>query len=267
MATNDYIISGGMDGKTRLNLLSGVLNPYTKQLLRTLGIATGSSFLDMGCGGGNVSIMVANMIGNTGHVVAVDFDDQIIALAEQDAISQGVHNISFKTASAYDVSLHHEFGTAYARFLLSHLKSPAKVLDKMMRSVKPGGKVIMEDVQFSGHFCHPACDAFNQYLDYYTALALRNGQDPEMGITLFSLFQQAGLSEVGVDMIQPTFSSGPGKWMAWITLDRIKQALIENELATLQTVDELLRELEKFTNDESTIISMPRIFRVWGTRK
>jgi len=255
-----------MDGKTRLNLLSGVLNPYTRQLLRTRGLSSGQSFLDMGCGGGNVAIMVADIVGNTGHVVGVDFDERIMQLAAKDAAAQDIHNISFKTSSAYDIAWHNEFDFAYARFLLSHLKAPAKVLDKMIKSVKPGGKVILEDVQFSGHFCYPTCDAFDQYINYYATVAHNNGQDPEIGITLFSMLREAGLQDVGFDIIQPTFNSDPGKWMAWITLDRTKQAVAEQGIATIESLEATLADLERFTNDEHTLISMPRIFRAWGIK-
>lgn len=266
MVTNDYILSGGMDGKSRLNLLSGVLNPYTRQLLQARGVAAGSSFLDVGCGGGNVALLAATLVEKHGHVAGVDFDETIIDLARKDAEAAGLRNISFKTASAYDISWHQEFDTAYARFLLSHLKAPAKVLAKMVHSLKPGGTLIIEDVQFSGHFCHPASPAFEQYLHYYTAVAHKNGQNPETGIMLPQMLREAGLEEVGFDMIQPVFGNGPGKWMAWITLDRIKTAVAEHGIADADTLQQTLAELEAYTNDEQTVLSMPRIFRVWGKK-
>jgi ubiquinone/menaquinone biosynthesis C-methylase UbiE len=265
--SSEYIISGGNEGKSRLNVLSETLYEHTKYLLETQGVGTGKSLLDLGCGGGNVAIMAAKMVSDTGRVTGVDFDEGMISLARQDALAAGRSNISFAAGSAYDISYDSEFDFAYARFLLSHLERPMDVLQRMVRSVRPGGKIITEDVQFSGHFCYPACEAFDRYVQYYAMAARHNAQNPEIGPSLFSLFHEAGIKNTGFDVIQPCFSKGPGKWMAYLTLDRIKNTLAEQGIADLPTVIDLLAELALFTRDERTIISLPRIFRVWGEKE
>lgn len=263
---SDYIIAGGEQGKARLNVLSDVLRQHTKALLRAHGVGSGTSFLDLGCGGGNVAAMVAEMVGGSGSVTAIDFDDSIVTLAKDDAAAAGIPNISFRTVSVYDIEYDGVFDVAYARFLLSHLNDPERVLRLMMRSVKPGGKVIVEDVQFSGHFCHPHSSAFEAYLQYYAAAAKSKGADAEIGPALFSLFRQAGMEQVGFDVVQPCFNTGPGKWMGYYTLDKIKPALVQQHIADPEAIENTLRELKAFTEDEHTIISLPRIFRVWGVR-
>ncbi len=267
VAEHDYIISGGKEGKSRLNVLADVLHHQTKALLQQHGLTKGMSFLDLGCGGGNVSLMAAGMVGNNGSVTAMDFDKEIISLAQEDATAAYAKNVSFHTMSAYDISYTNQFDIAYSRFLLSHLNDPAAVLQKMKQSVKPGGKVIVEDVDFSGHFCYPANVAFNQYLQYYAAAAKHSNADANIGPSLFSMFQTAGFEDVGFDVIQPCFNKGTGKWMAYLTLDRIKPTLIKDGIATEQTINTTLQQLEGFTKDEQTIISLPRIFRVWGMNK
>jgi SAM-dependent methyltransferase len=266
MHTNnhDYIISGGEQGKSRLNTLSDVLYTYTKVLLEKQGVSVGVSFLDVGCGGGNVAVMVAEMAGDKGSVTAVDFDESIIALAEMDRVAAGRQNMRFEVMSAYDLSFDGVFDVVYARFLLSHLKEPKKVLQLMMRAARPGGKIIIEDVQFSGHFCYPACAAFDEYLRLYAAAARNNGADPEIGPGLPSLLHGAGLQNIDFDLIQPCFSTGPGKWMAYLTLEKIKGTVVAQGIADEQTIDKLLVQLKDFTANEHSIISLPRIFRAWG---
>lgn len=264
--TGNYIIEGGEEGKKRLDVLSGVLYPYTRSLLERNGLAPGMSFLDAGCGGGHVALMAGEMVGQAGGVTAVDFDERIIALNKQDAGEQGVSNISYAAMDAYNISYSDEFDMAYARFLLSHLTDPQHVLKNMAAGVKPGGKVIVEDIHFSGHFCHPACTAFDEYVMLFTETASKRKQNANIGPELPAMFVKAGLKDVGFDVIQPVFNTGSGKWMAWITLDKIKEAVIAQGLADLPAIQTILGELETFTKDEATIISLPRIFRVWGTR-
>ncbi len=263
---HNYIITGGKEGKQRLDMLSEALYQYTRSLLLAQGISVGQSFLDLGCGGGNVSLLAAEMVSETGNVTAVDFDEKIVALARQDAAAANVKNISFEVKSAYDITYNNQFDTAYARFLLSHLKDPLQAFQNMVAGAKPGGKVIVEDVHFSGHFCYPECTAFDKYVHYYTKAAHQNGHNAEIGPTLFGMFQHAGLEKIGFDVIVPSFNSGPGKWMACITLDRIKDSLVREAITNEHTITKMLSELEEFTKNEQTIMSLPHIFRVWGTK-
>lgn len=265
--TNEYIISGGIDGKKRLKVLSDVLYTSTRTLLESNGLSAGKKFLDLGCGGGDVSFMASEIIGATGHVTAADFDEDILLLAKQEAADKGITNITFQRSGANDISYDNEFDISYARFLLSHLKDPATALKLMVQSTVTGGKVIAEDLQFSGHFCYPACPAFEKYIAYYSKAATHNGHNPEIGPSLVNLFHEAGLTNIGFEIIQPCFNDRQGKWMGYITLDKIKNTLTSQGIATQDSIDSTLTELEIFTQRKDTIISMPRIFRVWGTRK
>jgi ubiquinone/menaquinone biosynthesis C-methylase UbiE len=264
--TGDYIISGGQAGKSRLNVLAGVLENSTRSLLLANGLCEGSRVLDVGCGGGNVATMAAEIAGATGNVTALDFDETLIALNRQDAAAQGISNLSYQALSAYDVAYENKFDVVYARFLLSHLQRSEEVLLNMLRAAKPGGRIVVEDVQFSGHFSYPANAAFERYLELYSALATTRGQNPEIGPALFEMFKQAGIRDVQFDVIQPAFNNGPGKQMESITLDRIKEAVISEGLASAAEVAQIQAELETFIADEQSIISLPRIFRVWGVK-
>lgn len=264
---NEYIITGGEEGKKRLNVLSDVLYASTKMLLELNDVSPGKTFLDVGCGGGNVSLMAAGMVGDTGKVVAVDFDEEIILLDKKDAIARNATNISYLTQSVYDIDFENEFDVVYARFLLSHLTDPLKVLKQMLLSAKPGGRIVVEDIHFSGHFCHPANAAFDKYVSLFTEAGFKRGQNPEIGAELLSLFEAAGIGQVNFEVILPTFNKGGGKWMAYITMDKIKDTVLHLSLADQQTIDSVLAELEAFTLDEHNIMSLPRIFRVWGVKR
>src|SRR5436190_47163 len=77
-ASHGYAIRGGREGKQRLNLLARVMLPTTSQLLKTVGLRQGMECLDVGCGGGHVSLLMASMIGPAGKVVGTDTDKEIV---------------------------------------------------------------------------------------------------------------------------------------------------------------------------------------------
>lgn len=263
--TQDYIIGGGAEGKARLNVLAQVLEPFTKSLLKKNGLGLGQKLLDVGCGGGNVSRMAAQIVGDAGNVTAVDFDATIIQLnrAEVPQLPQ----LHYENISAYDIEYSNEFDIAYSRFLLSHLTQPALALQNIVQSVRPGGSVVIEDVQFSGHICYPSNAAFDTYVTWYISLAKQRSQQPEIGPSLMNLLHEAGLQSINFDIIQPAYQYGDGKWMAYLTLARIKDGIIAEKIASEDEIDAVLSELKDFTNNKDSFMSLPRIFRAWGVKQ
>ena len=59
MTTPHYVIRGGLEGRERLRVLSRVMWPTTNALLDRIGIAPDARCLDLGCGGGDVTVLLA----------------------------------------------------------------------------------------------------------------------------------------------------------------------------------------------------------------
>ena len=66
---NKYVIRGGKEGKERLSLLAQVMLPFTSQLFHRVGLDRGMQCLDLGCGGGDVTLLLATIVGLQGKVI------------------------------------------------------------------------------------------------------------------------------------------------------------------------------------------------------
>ena len=261
-----YAIRGGKKGKKRLDMLAGVLLPTTIQLLDRVGLIRGMKCLDVGCGGGHVAILMARIVGPEGCVVGTDADAEILALAREDAEAARVSSIGFQQLDACACLWHEEFDVAHARFLLSHLNEPEKCLEAMVQACTPGGTIVIEDTDFAGSFCYPKCAAYKRYNELYQELIHRRGGDPNIGPKLPAMLRRARLDGVDVNVIQPAHIRGEGKLMAAITMSRISDSLTAEGLATQSEVQQILTELNHIAADSETVISLPRIFQVWGKR-
>ena len=263
---SSYIIAGGREGKERLNLLSQVMLPTTSQLLNTVGLDTGMKCLDVGCGGGHVTLLMASLVGPRGRFVGTDVDGEILALARQDAEGAQLDNVEFRHADAAVCQEEEGFDLVYARFLLTHLSAPEKCLETMAKACKPKGLIVIEDIDFSGSFCHPYCVAYERYTELYQETAHRRGGDPNIGLKLPGMLRQAGAQEVQVCVVQPAHLQGEGKLIASVTMERIANSVISEGLTTQKEVTEIIGGLNEAAADTRILMSLPRVFQTWGRR-
>lgn len=261
-----YVIQGGQEGKARLSVLGLAMNSYSLNALVKAGLKPGSKCLDAGCGGGTMTYAMAEIAGPDGYVTAIDHDAEIIRLNNEELASLEVGNVSFRHEEVYDLSETDEYDIIFARFLLSHLSNPALAISKMVGALKPGGWLVTEDVHFSGHFCYPSNGAFDTYLDWYARAVKFNGGDAEFGVKLYEHLSGSGLQDVQLEVVQPAGVTGPAKQMSLITLEKIRHSVLAAGLATREEFEKVDEELKVFTADARSIISMPRIFQVWGRK-
>lgn len=264
-ATN-YVIRGGAEGKARLHLIAEALAPSTGALLDAAGIDEGMTCLDIGCGGGDVALELARCVGPRGRVVGIDMDEAKLALARQDAGQAGLDNVEFQQCDATMLDAEGIYDLVYARFLLTHLRDPQEMARRMARAAKPGGLIVIEDIDHSAVFSYPACPALEQHVTLYNNVARRRGGDPEIGPKLPALLREVGVCDPQVRVVQPTFMEGGAKRIHQITLENIAEAITATGLATAVELAATVAELDAFAQDPYTLIGFPRIFQVWGRR-
>ena len=261
----NYVLRGGDLGAQRLRLLAEVKWPTTKILLDRVGLRRGMDCLDMGCGAGAITLRMAEAVQPGGRVTGVDFDEQCLILARLEANRLGL-DIEFRIGRVDRFEERSGYDLVYGRFLLTHLSEPKSALERMVQAARPGGIVVVEDIQFNGHFSYPPCPAFDRYVRLYQDVVRHKGGDPNIGPRLLGMFLDADLIDVGLDVVQPTYREGSGKKIASVTMEHIRGSVVSAGLASDEEIDGIVAEINSFADDPQTIFSLPRIFQVWGQR-
>jgi SAM-dependent methyltransferase len=266
MTSSTYAMEGGEVGKARLDVLSRMMAPVTARLLDRVGIPIGARCLDVGCGGGHVTRELARRVGPDGRVVGYDFDADVLALAEADAASAGVTNVEFRLGDATELGradLPGDFDVVFARFLLSHVDRPERVVASMASLARPGGLVVVEDIQGRGAFAEPASATLDRHIEVYAEIVRRKGGDSELGPRLPRLLRDAGLRDVGAALAQLLLDD-ECRHIHGLTLDRIAPAVIDSGLADAGEVAAMSAELHALADDPETLVATPRFFQAWG---
>lgn len=264
MDTNRYVIKGGAQGRERLRILADVMGPQTRALLDHVGIPVGGSCLDVGCGGGDVSLELARRVGPSGRVTGVDLDEAKIQIAREEAAQHGLTNVAFDVRDVTAWEPDAQFDLVYARFLLTHLSHPAALVAAFRRHVRHGGVVIVEDIDFRGHFAEPECAALTRFVELYSASVRRRGADPDIGPRLPALLRDGGFTDVQLRLAHPVAMQGGIKDLTCITLESIADAVVKDGLITDPELRKTIDELRAFASDPSTVLGGPRVFQAWG---
>jgi ubiquinone/menaquinone biosynthesis C-methylase UbiE len=168
MQRNHYLIRGGVEGRERLRVLARVMRPTTLSLFDRVGIKAGMACLDVGCGGGDVTLDLAGLVGPEGSVVGWDIDEIKLELARREAEERGFGNVKYQLSDIRESEAASEFDVVYTRLLLTHLSDPAGAVGRLSRAARPGGVVIIEDLDIDGFFCYPFSPSLQRQIEIYS---------------------------------------------------------------------------------------------------
>jgi SAM-dependent methyltransferase len=182
-------------GVIELGLRNDVYRRPLATALERLQIEEGWTCADVGAGNGDVSVALAELVGRTGRIYAVDIDprrrDEVAALAAAHTQVLAI------TQAGEELTLPEAVDLAFCRFLLLHVADPRRVLRRMAAAVRPGGWVVaQEPVTSAGRVGG-------------RALSMPDARDADIGAVLPGLVRDAGLVLVDAWAEAPAWA-GPG---------------------------------------------------------
>ena len=268
--TAGYALHGGQADAHRLAVQSRALEPGTAAFLTGLGLRPGWRCLDVGCGHGQVSTLLAARVRPGGQVVGIDADPASLAVARQNAALVGAR-VTFLTAdSSWLPVARGGFDLAYSRLLLGHLAEPVETLRAMAAAVRPGGAIAVEDIYLgypAGEVAAEVSPAFAEFFELMSMTIRIRGGDPMIGPRLPALLTAAGLVDVTVDVRPSPLPADPSGRFAVEALDATRDTALS---AGLTTPDELQRIRRSLVSPSAADLAWAgraaRLYQVRGHR-
>lgn len=186
------------EARRRLALLAQGEDPGTIACLERIGVEPGWSCLEVGAGAGTIAAWLAGRVGPGGHVTATDLDTTFVEPLASATLSVLQHDI------AVDDLEPESFDLVHTRQVLMHVPERDAVLGKLARAVKPGGWILVEDVDASTDGPDPTAPAemqalYREVIAEIYAFAVSKGLDPTYGSKLFGRLRALGFEELGAD--------------------------------------------------------------------
>jgi ubiquinone/menaquinone biosynthesis C-methylase UbiE len=217
-ASSHYVHGTEPAEQRRLSRLNELLN---RGSLAALGLRGGEAVLDLGCGTGQLTRLMGRATGAGGRVLGIDRSAEQLAEARRAVAAEGEPGrVEFRQGDVLSLSLAGtewgSFDVAHARFLLEHVPDPLAVVRAMVRAVKPGGRVVLEDEDHEVLRLWPEPEGFAEVWRAYMESYARNGNDPRIGVKLSALLHQAGALPRRATGIWFGSSAGQPTFPAWV---------------------------------------------------
>jgi ubiquinone/menaquinone biosynthesis C-methylase UbiE len=173
--------------------LQGAFRDFTEDVLQRAGIAPSMHVLALGCGVGDVSLLVADRVGPAGSVLGVGRSEDALAVARMRAAEAGFYNVRF-VASELDAFVpKQEFDAIVGRLVLAYLPDPAATLRRLSCWLRPGGAIAFQEMASLLGRRVPEGPQFRKCVFWLLETFARAGFDLDMGGKLFATFLATGL--------------------------------------------------------------------------
>jgi 2-polyprenyl-3-methyl-5-hydroxy-6-metoxy-1,4-benzoquinol methylase len=188
-----YVLGHSAEELNRLIDQARLFGELTEDVFVRAGIGPGMRVLDVGCGAGDVSFLLARMVGPSGGVVGVDRSEDAVAMANARAQAMGLAQVSFCQGELEDISLDQPVDAAVGRFVLMYSSEPSIALRRVAANVRAGGIVAFQEMNVAEAKSFPQVDLFEQSMRWIIETLDREKVKNLMGLGLYRTFVEAGL--------------------------------------------------------------------------
>lgn len=210
MSEAEYVLGTQDDEIERLGLQHRVWRPDMLAGFRRAGIQEGQTILDVGAGPGFATADLAELVGRTGRVIALERSPRFLESLVRRAERLGLANVEPREI---DVSTE-PFGSALAdaswcRWLLSFVADPGRTVRHIADALKPGATALFHEYGDYGAWRTLPPDPL---VERFRSLVMQswrdNGGEPDIALRLPDWLEAAGMEVLSIrpmiHVVQPT---------------------------------------------------------------
>lgn len=224
-----------------------------------------SFLLDAGCGPGNISAGISELLPN-GKVIGLDFSSAIIEQAKDEFAPSKYKNLDFQQGDIYQLNFEdNTFDVIYTHQVLQHLQNPVNALKELNRVLKPDGILAVREADNHAFTWYPQLRELDRWRILYREVTQHNGAESNAGRFLKAWVMQAGLQVVDVSCTTWVFSNERDRnWWGGLWSKRVlesdfaKQALAYG-LSDIDELEEISHAFLEWAKDPTGIWTIPNM--------
>ena len=265
-----YVLGSDVAELARLDHQAAAIAQPTQMVLRAAGIAPGMRVLDLGTGLGHVALMLAEMVGPSGSVVAIDQSAAAIEVAAERAAAAGASNVRFAEADVTTWRDDVAFDAVVGRLVLFHMADPVAVVCHHLAGLEAAGLMVAVDFDVGASRVDPPTPLATRALGWVMAAFTHAGAHPSIGPHLGQILREAGVGHVTSFGIQGYLASHDPT--AALMLAGVVRSLHDTIVAAGIAepveigIDTLEQRLAEEAHEANAVLLPPTVACAWGRR-
>jgi SAM-dependent methyltransferase len=220
----------------RLQLLEQHADPTSARRLEATGVGAGWRCLEVGAGRGSIASWLAQRVGPSGSVVALDLDTSLLGWLDEP-------NVEVICGDVLDIDLpERSFDLVHTRLVLMHIPERRRALERIVSLLRPGGWLVVEELDWMAVRSDSRPERVALFRAFRDALPTI---DFECGRALLGELSEAGLSDTTADL-RVDVIEGATPLARWeqLSIQALTDQVLSAGTATAEQIDAQLAHLE-----------------------
>jgi SAM-dependent methyltransferase len=210
----DYVLGTHDEEISRLGLQHRVWRPRALDAWRRAGFTVGQTLLDVGCGPGHASLDLAEIVGPSGRVVAIDRSRRFLDALDAVRLQRGLDHIKSLEIDLDEGTLPAvEADGAWARWVFAFVKHPRDLLARVGGALKRGGALVVHEYfDYSTWRLAPRCTEIEEFVGVVMESWRANGGEPDIALNLPLWLEELGFQ---TESLRPIIDVVPASNFVW----------------------------------------------------
>ena len=267
---NEYVLGTHDEEVARLGLQHRVWHSVATDCWQRVGITDGWRVIDVGAGPGYATADLAEIVGSTGSVLAVERSARFLEAARERCSQRGLTNVGWREADLMELSLGPlGYDASWCRWVASFVSSPSKLISNLADALRPGGLAIFHEYSDYETFRFtPIKPSLERFMAEVMHSWRASGGEPNIARKLPQLLSAAGFRVLEIIPHVRTVSPRDYTWQ-W------PKSFIEVNVARLRELGrvtpawaaDVLREFREVEADPSSWFTTPMFLEIVARRE
>lgn len=266
MATDrDYVLGTHEEELARLGLQHRVWRPVVLDCWQRAGITVGKRVLDVGAGPGYAAVDLAEIVGATGEVVALERSQNFVRAMEEACRARSLTNVKIHELDLMAGELPRgNYDFSWCRWVMSFVSDPAMLIRKLGDVMRKGSVAIFHEY---GHYetwhFFPRLPNQERFREHVIATWRESGGEPDGAVPLATLLPANGFTirsaRPHLFCVRPT--DYMWQWPATF-IETYLPRLIEMGRINEEFADQVRDELAKAEKNQNAIMITPLVLEI-----